>query len=84
MSAVDDGRNEPVEAPGEERMNVPVEDPGEGNVPVEAVVHHHGENNRELQKQLRRLQKEAFQLASFYFMFQSIIFTAFYITLPPI
>ncbi|KAG8375493.1 hypothetical protein BUALT_Bualt10G0105600 [Buddleja alternifolia] len=37
-----------------------------------------GETNKERRDQMRHLQKEAFQLANYYFVFQGVIFTAFY------
>lgn len=37
-----------------------------------------GERYRERQEKLRHLQKEGFQLANYYFLFQGVIFTSFY------
>ncbi|PIN13567.1 hypothetical protein CDL12_13802 [Handroanthus impetiginosus] len=37
-----------------------------------------GETNKEKREHMRHLQKEAFQLANYYFVFQGVIFTAFY------
>ncbi|KAK4422307.1 hypothetical protein Salat_1813000 [Sesamum alatum] len=42
--------------------------------------HGGGEANKERREHLRHLQKEAFQLANYYFVFQGVIFTAFYST----
>ncbi|KAK4401146.1 hypothetical protein Sango_1220700 [Sesamum angolense] len=42
--------------------------------------HGGGEANKEQREHLRHLQKEAFQLANYYFVFQGVIFTAFYST----
>ncbi|PIN13566.1 hypothetical protein CDL12_13801 [Handroanthus impetiginosus] len=38
------------------------------------------ETNKERREHIRHLQKEAFQLANYYFVFQGVIFTAFYNT----
>ncbi|KAH6760665.1 hypothetical protein C2S52_008685 [Perilla frutescens var. hirtella] len=39
-----------------------------------------GETKTEKREKIRHLQKEAFQLANYYFVFQGVIFTAFYST----
>ncbi|KAL9176975.1 hypothetical protein ABFS82_01G028200 [Erythranthe guttata] len=39
-----------------------------------------GETNKERRDQIRHLEKEASQLANYYFVFQGVIFTAFYNT----
>ncbi|PIN13565.1 hypothetical protein CDL12_13800 [Handroanthus impetiginosus] len=44
----------------------------------------YGETNKERREHIRHLQKEAFQLANYYFVFQGVIFTAFYNTPSPI
>ena len=44
--------------------------------PLANRAHEQAENER--QEQLRHLEKELFQLANYYFVFQGVIFTSFY------
>lgn len=51
---------------------------GCGDVEAQNLVRQSGEAKREREERIRHLEKEAFQLANYYFVFQGVIFTSFY------